>query len=231
MPSQIDFAIAVGLFITFIVVLFLYISGYMSTYTGLISTSELRTVAYNIYNSLFGGKGIPESWEEGNYTPVKIGLITDLYRVPIILAETNGTDRGNVTINITLSFDTKCENKTWNSTIRVYENESEIPSQLYNQSFCTASYLNRSDLVFNTSFSANQNKTFFVYFSNDKSIAPSNYSLPFTAPSNFMLQIYPEEILPVISIAKLLALRNLTYEEVVRTLGTEYKFRIEISEE
>jgi len=49
--------------------------------------------------------------------------------------------------------------------------------------------------------------------------------------SPITIKTYPEEILPVVSISKLLALRNLTYEEVVRTLGTEYKFRIEISEE
>lgn len=231
MPSQIDFAIAVGLFITFIVILFLYLTGYMSSYVGLVSTSELRTVAYNIYNSLFGGKGIPENWEEQNYTPVKVGLITDLYRVPIVVTETNGTERDTETINISLSFDPNCEKKAWNSTVRVYENGDEITSQLYNQTFCSENYLNNSDLVFNSSFSANQTKTFFIYFSGEKSIDKPNYSLPFNISSNFTIQIYPEEKLTTISITKLKALRNLTYEEVVSTLGTEYKLRIEISEE
>ncbi|MDI6798500.1 MAG: hypothetical protein QMD12_00675 [Candidatus Aenigmarchaeota archaeon] len=229
MPSMIDFTVAVGIFIVFIAILISYLLNYLTSYSGLLTTSELRSAAYNAFIVLFGSKGIPEKWEEKNYTPVQVGLMTDLHRIPIIVTETNGTDRGDVIINVTLSFDAECENKAWNSTIRVYEGESEIPSQLYNQSFCTADYINRSDLVFNSSFSANQSKTFFVYFSNDKSIAPPNYSLPFTAQTNFTIQIYPEEVLPVISISKLLALRNLSYEEVARTLG-RYRFNIEISE-
>lgn len=48
--------------------------------------------------------------------------------------------------------------------------------------------------------------------------------------SPITVKTYPEEIVPVVSISKLRALRNLTYEEIVRTLGTGYKFRIEISE-
>jgi len=229
MPLQVDFAIAVGLFITFMVILLLYLTGYMSSYTGIVSTSELRTIAYNIFNTLFGGKGVPKNWNEYNYTPVVIGLLTDLYRIPVIVSETNGTDRGNATINATISFDFNCENKAWNSTVRVLEGEEEVPSQLYNQSFCTSRYLSSSDVVFNSSFLANQKKVFFVYFSGEKTIAAANYSLVFSNPSNFSVQIFPEEKFSAVSVSKLLTLRNLTYEEIVRVLGTEYGFNVEIS--
>lgn len=230
MTLQVDFAVAVGLFLIFIAVLLIYLTSYFSSYTGLMSTSELRAIANNIFNALFGSKGIPEDWK-GYRTPVKIGLITDLYRIPVIVTETNSTDRGYITINISLSFDIYCENKTWNSTVRVYnESNDEIPSQLYNQSFCSESYLNSSDIVFNSSFSANQNKTFFVYFSGERTIAAANYSIPFSIPSNFTVKVYPEQELSAISVSRLNVLRNLTYEEVVRTVGTEYEFNIEISE-
>jgi len=228
MSSQVDFAIAVGLFIVFVATLFLYITGYMSSYTGLISISELRTGAYNIFNVLFGGKGIPENWEDYNHTPATLGLMIDLYRIPVLVTERSGTWRNNVMINASIGFDSGCEKKAWNSTVRVLEDEDEIASQLYNQTFCVDRYLNRSDIVFNSSFSANQTKTFFIYFSGETSIADSSYSLDFTNPSDFLVQVFPEEKFSALSISKLSALRNLPYEEVLRTLGIEYKFNIEI---
>ena len=231
MPSQVDFAIATGMFVVFIAVLFLFLTGYMGRYTGLVSTSELRTAARNIFNIFFGSKGIPENWEQYKYVPSAIGLVTDLYRIPIDVTETNGTDRSSVTVRATVSFDFSCNNKSWNSTVRVLEGGDEIPSKLYNQSFCTSNYLSSSDVLFNSSFSAYQKKFFFVYFSGDRSIAPSNYSLEFSSPSGFSVQSFPEEKLSALSGSKLIALRNLTYEEVVRVLGTDYEFNVEIGEE
>jgi len=230
MPLQIDFAVAVGLFLIFIGALFIYLTGYTTRHSGLISTSELRTFAYELYKLLFGSKGVPENWEKYGDTPVKIGLITELYRIPVVVKEMSGTDRGMTTISLSLSFDPRCENKTWNSTVRVYENGEEVTSQLYNQSFCFEKYVNSSDIIFSSNFLANQNKTFFVYFSGEKLVAPPNYSLSFEGSSNFTIQVFPEENLPTISISKLNKLRGLEYEEVVKTVGAEYEFNIEISE-
>ena len=230
MPSQIDFAIAVGIFIVFIAIIFSYMANYLSSFSGLLTTSELRSIAQNIFNILFGSKGLPENWEEQNRTPVQVGLITDLYRIPIVAKETNGTERGAIIVNVSLSFDINCEKKAWNSTLRVYEGDVEIKSQAYNQTFCPEGYVNTSNIFFNSSFSASQTKTFFVYFSEEKSIAEPNYSVPFVVPENFSVWVYPEERLSMLSISKLFALRKPSYEEVVRTLGTEYKFNVEISE-
>jgi hypothetical protein len=228
MPSQVDFAVAVGLFITFIVILFAYLTGYMTSYVGMLSASELRSIAYNIHKSLFGSEGVPENWQDYDITPVKVGLLTNLYRIPIVVRETSGIDRELVTMNISLSFDSACENKTWNTTVRMYNETDEVPTQLYNQSFCISSYLNSSDVVFTSVFMANENKTLFVYFSPDKVISAPNYSISFASAASFSIERYPTDELYTVSVEKMNALRNKSYDEIVRTFGRGYDFNVEL---
>jgi hypothetical protein len=231
MVSHIDLAIAIGLFLTFIALIFVYTTSFLSSYRGLQATSELRTVAYDIYNAIFGGKGVPTNWEDFVRVPVRAGLVTDLYRLPVNVTETNGTYRGNITVNVTMSFDSSCSNKAWNTSVRVHNSSyAEVPFQAYNQTFCSQQFLKTADMVFNVSLNANESKFFFVYFSNQRNITVPSYSIPFPNTTNYTAQIYPEEKFIMVSVDKLKALRNLDFNELVRTLGTDYKFRVEVSE-
>lgn len=229
MASQVDFAIAAGLFLSFFAVLMFYLINFVTNYFNLNVISDLRTVAFSFYNSLFGSKGHPSNWESYTYTPVNIGLITDLYRVPVVIAETNGTARTDYPINVSMVFDSGCSNKTWYSTVRVYdENNAEVPCQLHNQVFCSSYFVKQADVVFNLTIDANASKKFFVYFSSQKLIVPSGYSFTFPTALNYTATIYPEEKFSIVSVDKVKVLRNLSYDEVVRTLGTGYKLYIEI---
>jgi len=231
MASQIDFAVAVGLFLISIAVLIFFLVSYVSNYFNFTAISELRSISFSFFNTLFGSKGVPEKWESYEYTPVKVGLITDLYRLPIVINETNGTARINYTINVSIDFDPSCLNKTWNSTVRVYdENGTEIPSQLFNQAFCSEYFVKKADVVFNLTINPYESKKYFVYYSPQKHILPSNYSFTFPTAENYTVVIYPEEKLASISVDKLKGLRNLSYEEVVQTLGSKYNFYVEVSE-
>jgi hypothetical protein len=229
MASQIDFVIAAGLFLTFIAALMFYLINYTSSYFNLSIISDLRTVAFGFFNTLFGSKGVPAGWESYSYTPVKVGLITDLYRMPIVITETNGTERTNYTINVSMVFDSGCLNKTWNTTVRVYdENNTEMPNQLFDQAFCSEYFVNQANIVFNLTIAASASKKYFVYFSPQRQILPANYSFTFPTAENYTVTRYPEEKLTTVSVDKLKTLRNLSYEEVVRTLGTEYKIYVEV---
>jgi hypothetical protein len=231
MASHVDLAVAIGLFLTFIAVLFIYMTSFLSSFYGLKITSELRTLSYDIFNTMFGGKGVPSNWESYNRVPVRVGLVTDLYRIPVNINETNGTNRGTVTVNVSVSFDASCSNKAWNSTVRAYNSSySAVDFQLYNQTFCSEKFLQTADVVFNVSLDANQNKTFFVYFSPQKNITAVSYSVAFANTTNYTAQTYPEEKFSIVSVDKLKTLRNLNYDELVRTLGTEYRFKVEVSE-
>ena len=229
--SQVDFTIAVALFLTFFAALMVYLVNYMNNYFNLNVLSDMGTTAFSFFNTLFGGKGVPADWESRSYTPVKIGLITDLYRVPLEITETNGTARTDYTINVTMNFDSGCLNKSWNTTVRVYdEDNAEVGSKLFNQVLCTDYFVNQADLVFNVTIDASGSKKYFVYFSPQKLILPPSYTFTFPSPLNYTAAIYPEEKISIVSVDKLKALRNLSTGEVYRTLGGEYKFYVEVSE-
>jgi hypothetical protein len=76
---------------------------------------------------------------------------------------------------------------------------------------------------------ANQNKTFFLYFSPDTGVQPPNYTIPFPInASNYTVVVYPEEKFSSLSLTKFAALRNKTYGDVTQTLGTQYDFYLEV---
>ncbi len=228
MSWQIDFAVGVGIFLIFFSSLISYLISHRLVSTSYLLSSTEREMAYSIFHNLFSGKGIPPNWEKINIAPVKIGLQTELYKIPIVVKENNGTSR-NATINISIEFDSSCLNKTWNNTVRVYENESEIPFQLYDQNFCSSQYLKNATLLFNSSFQAYEEKVFWVYFSDDTGILPANYSLQPSVAQNFTIHILPEEKTFTISVSKLEALRRLEYEQVSQVLG-DYDFYFEMGE-
>lgn len=230
MATQIDFAFGVGLFIVFTALLMSYIIAYITNITGSLSSSSLRTAAYDIYRAIFSGKGLPQNWENYAYTPVRIGLVTDLYMMPVVITEINNSVRSNITINVSVTYDSNCGSRAWNNTVRLYdENNNVLTIALHNQSFCSLQYLNTADLVFNLTLNANQSKTFFLYFSPDKDVQPQNLTLAFPVnATNYTAVVYPEEKLSSLSVTKITALRNKSYDDVIQTLGTEYEFNLEI---
>ncbi len=227
MSWQIDFAVATGIFLIFFSALISYLTSFRLSSISHLSILEKEELTNIILNSLFSGKGIPSNWEQEGKV-VKIGLQTELLRIPLIVKEENGTSRF-ATINISIEFDPNCLKRAWNNTVRVYENESEIPFQLYNQNFCLEQYLKNSTLLFSSYFNAYEEKYFLIYFSDDKGVLPSNYSLEPCETQNFSISILPEQKFYSISVSKLEALRNLSYEIISQILG-DYDFYFEVSE-
>jgi len=233
MASQIDFVIAAGLFLVFLGVIISFLLNFLSNYFNISLLSELRVLANNLYNTLFGSKGIPANWWNSTNLPVKIGLVNDLYRRPIRVVETSGSLRNNITINVTVLFDETCDNKAWETTIRLFDfNGTQINMKLYNQTYCIASFIKQANVLFNVTLQPSSTNFFYLYYSPENSIAPSNSSLEFNSTTpNIIKTVYPEEKLQTISIDRLKALRNLTYDQVVQILGgSNRNFRIEVSD-
>lgn len=234
MASQIDFVIALGIFFVFVGVLIIFMLNYISSYTSIVGTSELSTTAYSIYNSLFSGKGVPADWEDKDYTPLKVGLIEDLYVVPIRITDKSDGAISNSTINVSVTLDAQCLNRSWETTVRLYdENNVEMAADFYNQTFCPGAdrYMYTADTVFNITLSAYQTKFFYLYFSPDQSIGATDYYHPFpTSAENITAAQFPEVRVGMVSNSKLNALRGMSYEEVIKTLGADYDFRVEIIE-
>jgi hypothetical protein len=229
--DYIDFIVASSIFLIFVVFLFNQVLNYISNYRNVVETSELKEIASIIFNSFFTDKGLPENWEEQSFVPSKIGLIDNFYLTIINVTDLSGSLRENITINGSINFDPDCNKNIWNNTLKLYDSEnSEIPFQLYNQSFCEGSGLKKGEIVFNLTLLPHESKIFFLYFSSEKNVVPQNYSLDFPVDEvNYTFEVFPVQEFQAISIDKLMGLRNLSYEEVIQTIPKGYNFRVEIS--
>ena len=178
--SYVDFAIAVSLFLFFFIAIIMFTSNYFSRYSGLTKTSELKPVAESLFNILLKRKGIPENWDL-NYSisPVKLGLMQDLYMVPIVVKEDMGSNRINEPITVEITFDENCQNKSWNATVRLYnEYDNELNIEILNETpFCTHQFLNETNITFEVNISANQIKRYYLYYSPDQNVTDKSYTI------------------------------------------------------
>jgi hypothetical protein len=173
--------------------------------------------------------GIPSNWTREDIQ--QLGISEYIYKKPVIITETSGIDRGYTLVNLSgFVFDEDCSKMILNNTVRVYSYEEEIPFALFNQTFCEGGYLKNATIVLNTSFSAHQSKTFFVYFSSDSDIRSPTYSLPFNTTTGFNLNVYPAEKMLGLSVKKLRELRELNYTDAVNSLLAGYEIYVEVSE-
>ena len=179
--NYIDFTIAATIFLFFFAMVLIFSTNYFSNISGLAKTSEFRSITQGLFNLFFSGKGIPENWADTNLVPVQLGLIEDLYRTPVLVKENSGYDRINQLVSLNLIFDENCENKAWNTSIRVFdENGDQVYSKINNQTFCSNQFLKQARVVWETNLTANQNKKFYIYYSSDESINALNYTDSFS---------------------------------------------------
>lgn len=177
--NYIDFAIAVSLFLFFFAAVLMFTTNYFSRYSGLTKTSELRPVAESLFNALLKKKGIPEDWDL-NYSisPVKVGLMEDLYMVPVVVKEDGGLNRTDEPVTVRISFDENCQNKSWNATVRLYdEDDNQIDMEISNITNCSnTQFLNITNVTWDVNISANQIKRYYMYFSKDDNVTDPVYS-------------------------------------------------------
>lgn len=233
MSSIVDVAVATGITVVFIAIIINLILNFFLNINSISQSNELTTVGLAVSNMLLGGKGLPSDWELRNDTPIIVGLTNDLNRVIILVGETNGSSQNNVTVNVTVQFDFHCTNKTWETSVRLFdENKTERQFNFYNKTVCNTQYLNKSDIVFNVTLTPNDLQNFFLYYSNDREINSTFYPT-IAFPSNMRnisVTVFPTETFAAISVSKLRALRQLTYSDILQTLGLDSHFKIEVAE-
>jgi len=240
MSSLVDLVVATGIFFVFVALLISFVLTYYTNFIGVLEDGELRTSAANVNNVFFGGKGVPSDWETRPDPPVRIGLLNDLYRAPILLATRNSSNFNNATLNFSFSFDPSCTNTTRESTIRVFNDTNvEHPYTLYNKTYCVANqYLKSADFAINISLAALKPTRLYIYYSPEPglnatpygTIAFPTYPNWFGNNSNYTVLKYPAETLKMVSVSKLRALKNLTYSQIAKTLGSSTEFLLEVDE-
>lgn len=180
-----DLAVGIGMFIFFFALVLTFSINYLGRRPSeTLVIMELGDKAVNLFEKLFKTEGTPSDWEEMGEIPSELGLITTIYRIPILVKENNASERLNEPVTIKLVFDGKCLNKVWNNTVRMYdENFNEIKYELAKQVFCTSQFLNESYITFKVNISANEDKHFWIFYSNDTEVPSRNYALTFNANS------------------------------------------------
>lgn len=164
---EIDFIIAISVFIFIIALVSIYVSNYLSVLQ--VDVLEYREKASEILERIFSSAS-----EEDFYVNPK--AVEKIKRIPITIRNAEEYRFLNEPIAIKIDFDKKCKNLTWNSTIRVYdENLYEIPIRLSYQRFCEGQYVNSTLITMLTNISENSLKRVFVYFSDNREIVPKNY--------------------------------------------------------
>lgn len=164
---EVDFVIALSLFIFVIAFVAIYITNYLSYFQ--VDVLEYREKASEIMERLFG---LPT--EEEVYINPK--LTEKIKMIPIIISEDRGYRFINEPIALDIIFDKDCKKLAWNSTIRAYdENLIEIPIKVSYQNFCEENFLNNSIITIFSNISENSIKRIFIYFSNNKEIPTKNY--------------------------------------------------------
>jgi len=104
-------------------------------------------------------------------------LMEDLYMVPIVVRETNGSSRTNEPVTVRITFDENCQNKSWNTTVRLYdEDDNELNIEISNTTFCTSQFLNVSNITWDVNISANQIKNYYLYYSPNGGVTDPNYT-------------------------------------------------------
>jgi hypothetical protein len=229
---MVDFVIATGVFFVSTALVISLVLTYYSNFLGVLQESELRSAAMSTNNILFGGKGLPENWEATNRTPSRIGLMNDLFRMPVVLKVNNASDFNGAALNFSVTFDPSCLNRTRETTIRVYnETNNEHRYTLYNRSFCLGDvYLRSADFAVSVDLPAATPKTFFIYFSPEGGVNSTNTTtVSFPAnQTNYSATVYPPENFRMVSPSKVRALRNLTYSQVAEVLGGDVSFELEV---
>jgi hypothetical protein len=175
--NYIDFAIASSVFLVFFAAALMFSTTYFSNLSSLTKTSEFRSISENFFKIFFESKGVPENWDDYPNAPVKIGLAEDLYLVSVLVKETNGSSRTNEPVTTQIVFDENCQNKSWNNSVRMYDEDwNQINLEISNTVNCSSQYLNQSNITWDVNISANQNKKYYLYYSPDSGITNPNYT-------------------------------------------------------
>lgn len=186
--NYVDFAIAVSLFLFFFIAIIVTSTNYFSSLSDLTQISEFRTLAEVFFKLLFESHGMPEDWQQNpDVSPVELGLMDYVYRIPVLVVEDSNNSRTDDLVDVNITFDDDCENKTWNDTIRVFDdNLDEVACKTYKEVYCTGQFLKGVRIFWKVNISENQRKLFYIYYSSDESISTPNYTYLTYSTSNWV---------------------------------------------
>ena len=216
MASVIEFSISAVLFLALLLAMIIYTSIYITQHYKQITMQKLKKEAQDFSQNILFSK------------TSKFSFIDTTFKRKILIEETtNNSFSGYIIVHVI--FDEECEGKAVNNTVRVFdENFNDVNFSFINPIYCYSNFLNQSDIAFYVSLNPLEKKYYFVIYSPDEKIRPkdSYYS---SNPINYpYFVIFPEETIDVLSVSKILEVKNSLTIEKLRELTGSYNVYVEI---
>lgn len=182
--SYVDLAIGLGFFLFFIAVVMGLSVQYFVKVPVEQSVEEYIEIATDMFERFFSSGGTPNNWEDSADAPSELGLVQSIYKISVTARELAGTVRTDEPLIVRVVFDEECSKNIWNNTIRVYnstlyEHEYEFVDSIN----CSGQYLNESYIRFEINISQNEEKLFYVFYSDDTDIPAPNYTISYSTSS------------------------------------------------
>lgn len=234
--SQVDLAVAASILIVLFVFTVSHVSSYYSAPMQILETSKLRTYALNLGKTAFGNKGVPSDWhwKDGTTRPC---LETVIWRVPVYLEEWNGTNYSdpNPPLVVEVPIDPGTTNgvaNAWNRSIKAYEDGNPLTTWVDAREPDNSGFLKQFNVTFEVSLGGHENKTVFIYYSQDNLTSASYTSLtPTKKNKNVTVNItrLSERKLDGLTTYKPRALKDIPYQETKEKYGLERNFNLSVN--
>jgi hypothetical protein len=213
--SQIDFMIAMGIFLVIFASVVQFTTNFFITLREGTETVSLRSSALDMMYMADMGF-IPDNWSLADY-PKKIGLQTDAYRFFILV---NNTLAGNIASEL-ISF---------NYSDLGFSNIDYSSTSIYDESSNTVAYqISGSNITFNTTMLSSQVKWFTVYFDDDSNFTSMSSSVSGT--NNLTETLYPVQEISLLQYRKIMKLNGTDYEKMKNSTSMNAGFRITLLNE
>ena len=182
--TYVDLAVGLGFFLFFIaLVMGLSVERLVKTPTEA-TIEEYRESAMAMFQSFFSTAGTPGDWEDSSDAPSELGLVKTVYKIPITVEELGIAARTDEPVVVKLFFDDECSSSAWNDTVRAYDSSlAEHQYELVNPAVCSSQFLNESYIRFKVNISQGEEKTFYVFYSEDTGIPGPDHTMSYSTSS------------------------------------------------
>lgn len=175
--SYVDVAVGLGFFLFFLALVLMLSIQHFSQSPASTQISEYSDTAMQLFAQFFGTSGTPSDWEVSGQAPSQLGLTTTVHKLTITVGEGGIAARVNEPVIADVTFDDACTGSAWNTTARLYDSDmNPVPYQMIDPVACSANLLNMSYISFNANVPLGDTAEYYLFYSNDSSIAAPTYA-------------------------------------------------------
>ncbi len=168
-----EFLISTFIFLTFFSFILIFFTNRFSANIDEIKKTEMpKTVKY--LSNILLSRGIPEDWEKRSEKPVLVGIMDNIYFLPVIV-DGEGNNRSKEIVSLKLNVDEDCSKHISDDSFILFnESLDEINFTSFEKNYCQNGWVKNVSIVFFDYF--NSTKKYYLYYSSQK-VNEKNYTV------------------------------------------------------